>query len=123
MIDRSRRAGKSARSQRVLARLIGLTFVVSTTALLFSLLPSDSQSAPLRDRQARQIMLGVVDPNPAAFDRLTRHRHSLHLTFSFVSQDWLEKEAAAGRTAVVTISPTGFSSAAIAKGSADSRLV
>lgn len=68
-------------------------------------------------------MLGVIDPNPTAFDRLTRHRHSLHLIFSFVSREWLEKEAAAGRTVVVTISPTGFSSAAIAKGSADSKLV
>jgi hypothetical protein len=100
-----------------------LTFVVSTTALLFSLLPSDSQSAPLRDRQARQIMLGVVDPNPAAFDRLTGHQHSLRLTFSYVKKDWLEREAAAGRTEVVTISPKGFSSAAIAGGAADAKLV
>jgi len=103
--------------------MIGLAVAASAAALLFSL-PPESQSAPLRAQQAqRHIMLGVVDPNPAAFDRLTRHRHSLHLTFSSVSQDWLEKEAAAGRTAVVTISPTGFSSAAIARGSADAKLV
>lgn len=68
-------------------------------------------------------MLGVIDPSPAAFDRLTRHHHSLHLTFSFVSQEWLEKDSAAGRTSVVTISSSGFSSAAIAKGSADAKLV
>ena len=108
--------------KRVTGRILGLIVVVSAAAL-FSFLPSESQSTPLRDQQARQIMLGVIDPNPAAFDRLTRHKHSLRLTFSYVSREWLEKEAAAGRTAVVTISPRGYSSAAIAGGSADVRLV
>ena len=68
-------------------------------------------------------MLGVIDPSPAAFDRLTGHQHSLRLVFNVVSQEWLEREAAAGRTAVVTISPRGFSSAAIAKGLVDAMLV
>jgi hypothetical protein len=109
--------------QQVIARILGLAVVVSTAALIFSLLPSESQSAPLRDRQERQIKLGLIDPNPAAFDRLTRHQHSLRLTFSYVSREWLEQEAAAGRTVVVTISPRGYSSAAIAKGMADAKLV
>jgi hypothetical protein len=132
MIDRSRSTGISAGSRRVAARLAarrvvvrlaGLALAASAAALLFSLLPSASQSAPLRARQGRHVMLGVIDPDPAAFDRLTRHKHSLHLTFSHVKQEWLAREAAAGRTAVVTISPTGFSSAAIARGSADAKLV
>jgi hypothetical protein len=123
VLDRFRCTDISAGLQRVVARTVGLALVVSAAALLLALLPSESQSAPLRARQARQIMLGVIDPNPAAFDRLTRHKHSLRLVFSFVSQDWLEKEAAAGRTAVVTVSPKGFSSAAIAKGAADAKLV
>ncbi|HEY5160497.1 MAG TPA: hypothetical protein VII83_05420 [Gaiellaceae bacterium] len=97
--------------------------ILAVSALaLCSFLP-ESESAPLRDRQERQIKLGFIDPNPAAFDRLTRHKHSLRLTFSYVSREWLEQEAAAGRTAVVTISPRGYSSAAIAKGMADAKLV
>ena len=123
MIDRFRRTGRSAGLQRVSARMIGLALAASVAALLVSLLPSESQSAPLRAQQSRQIMLGFIDPDPAAFDRLTRHQHSLRLTFSYVRQEWLEREAAAGRTTVVTVSPRGYSSAAIAKGSADSRLV
>jgi hypothetical protein len=109
--------------QQVIARILGLVLVALAAAFLFSLLPSESQSAPLRARQGRQIMLGVIDPNPAVFDRLTRHKHSLRLVFNAVGQEWLQREAAAGRTAVVTISPRGFSSAAIAKGSADAKLV
>jgi hypothetical protein len=109
--------------QRVIARILGVVVVVSAAALLASLLPSESQSAPRRAQQARQIMLGFIDPSSTAFDRLTRHKHSLRLTFSYVSREWLEKEAAAGRTAVVTISPRGYSSAAIASGSADARLI
>jgi len=68
-------------------------------------------------------MLGFIDPSSTSFDRLTRHKHSLRLTFSYVSKEWLNKEAAAGRTAVVTVSPRGYSSAAIASGSADTRLI
>jgi len=123
MFGRSRRAGRSPRLQRVTGQLTGLILAASAAALLFSLLPSESQSAQLRARQSRQIMLGVVDPNPAAFDRLTGHHHSLRLTFSYASMDWLEKDAAAGRTSVVTVSPKGLSSAAIAGGAADARLV
>ncbi|MHB8059274.1 MAG: glycoside hydrolase family 26 protein [Gaiellaceae bacterium] len=96
--------------------------LVASVAALFSLSAPESQSAPLR-AQGRQVMLGLIDPDPTAFDRLTRHRHSLRLVFNYVSQEWLEKEAAAGRTAVVTVSPRGYSSAAIAKGSADAKLV
>jgi len=121
VIDRPEKTASSARSRYVAGRIFGLILAVSALALC-SFLP-ESESAPLRDRQERQIKLGFIDPNPAAFDRLTRHKHSLRLTFSYVSREWLEQEAAAGRTAVVTISPKGFSSAAIAGGAADAKLV
>ena len=121
MIDRPEKTASSARSRYVAGRIFGLILAVSALALC-SFLP-ESESAPLRDRQERQIKLGFIDPNPAAFYRLTRHKHSLRLTFSYVSREWLEQEAAAGRTAVVTISPRGYSSAAIAKGMADAKLV
>jgi hypothetical protein len=100
-------------------RLIGLVALAGTlTALSLKAQPAASLS-----QQTHRVMLGVIDPDPAAFDRLTGHHHSLHLSFSFGSQELLEKDAAAGRTSVITLAPTGLSSAAIANGAADSKLV
>jgi hypothetical protein len=90
-------------------------------ALVFAALRS--QPATSSQARAHRVMLGVIDPNPAAFDRLTRHHHSLHLLFSLASPDLLERNAAAGRTSVITLSPKGFSSAAIAGGAVDAMLV
>jgi len=100
-------------------RLIGLVALVG----LLGFLSLESQPAQSLSQQTHRVMLGVIDPDPAAFDRLTGHHHSLHLTFSFVSEQLLENDAAAGRTSVITLSLTGLSSAAIAKGAADPKLV
>jgi len=100
-------------------RLIGLIASAGT----LSFVSSQAQPAASVSQGAHRVMLGVIDPDPAAFDRLTGHHHSLHLSFSFGSRELLEADAAAGRITVITLAPNGFSSAAIANGAADSKLV
>jgi len=53
------------------------------------------------------VLLGVVGPDPAAFDRLTRHAHRLHLVFvnggGSALSDTLEADHAEGRITIVTL--------------------
>ncbi|MGD0167711.1 MAG: hypothetical protein ABSC51_10580 [Gaiellaceae bacterium] len=106
----------------MMTRRLGLVGLFALAALPFAL-PLASQASPSRALQTHRVMLGVIDPDPAAFDRLTGHHHSLHLSFSWATPGLLANDAAAGRTSVITLSPSGLSSAAIAKGAADSTLV
>ena len=105
-----------------MTRRLGAIGLGVLAGALFSL-SLESQAAPSLPRATHHVMLGVIDPDPASFDRLTGYHHSLRLSFSFASQKLLENDAAAGRTSVITLSPRGQSSAAIARGSVDSKLV
>jgi hypothetical protein len=112
----SRRAKRKITDKRKLATVLASVGVL----LLLALEPEPARSLP---QGTHRIMLGVIDPNPAAFDRLTRHHHSLHLVFTNANSTLLENDKAAGRTTVITLSPKGRSSAAIARGAADSELI
>jgi len=72
-----------------------------------------------------RVLLGVVGPDPAAFDRLTQHVHKLHLVFVGVGgnglSEALEADRAEGRITIVTLN--GHSSpGAFARGDSDALL-
>jgi hypothetical protein len=73
-----------------------------------------------------RVLLGVVGPDPAAFDRLTRHAHKLHLVFvnggGSALSETLEADRAEGRITIVTLNGQS-SPGAFARGSSDALLV
>lgn len=83
-----------------------------------------SGPAPGQPRPGR-VLLGVVGPDPAAFDRLTGHVHKLHLVFVNVGgsglSDALEADRAGGRITIVTLNGQS-SPAAFARGELDGSL-
>src|ERR687888_1315094 len=91
-------------SRRVVAVVIAVCGVVIALGVPAIGLGHGTAAGPIR--------LGVAGPDPAAFDQLTGHRHSLHLLFSFPSEEGLAEDATEGRTPVLTLSPSGHSSAA-----------
>jgi len=106
---------------------------LATAALAAALLATCAQtagagssaSAPGQPRPGR-VLLGVVGPDPAAFDRLTGHGHRLHLVFvsggGSALSETLEADRAEGRITVVTLNGQG-SPAAFARGEFDGLLV
>ena len=80
--------------------------------------------APGQPRPGR-VLLGVVGPDPAAFDRLTRHAHKLHLVFVSGGGSellkTLEADRAEGRITIVTLNGQS-SPAAFARGDFDGLL-
>lgn len=84
-----------------------------------------SGPAPGQPRPGR-VLLGVVGPDPAAFDRLTQHAHKLHLVFVNVGgsalSEALEADRAEGRITIVTLNGQS-SPAAFARGDHDGSLV
>jgi hypothetical protein len=104
----------------------------ATVALSAAVVATSAQSAgagssapaPGQPRPGR-VLLGVVGPDPAAFDRLTRHRHKLHLVFvngggAGLSKT-LEADSADGRITIVTLNGQS-SPAAFARGDFDGLL-
>jgi hypothetical protein len=112
----------SRRTKRKIADRRKLVTVLASVGV-FLLLALEAEPAQPLPQRTHRIMLGVIDPDPAAFDRLTRHHHSLHLVFTNANSTLLENDRAAGRITVITLSPKGRSSAAIAGGAADSELI
>ena len=84
-----------------------------------------SGRAPGQPR-AGHVLLGVVGPEPAAFDRLTRHVHKLHLVFvnggGSALAETLEADRAEGRITIVTLNGQS-SPAAFARGDLDGLLI
>ena len=105
----------------------------ATVALAAALVATCAQSAgagasgpaPGQPRPGR-VLLGVVGPDPAAFDRLTRHVHKLHLVFvnggGSALSETLEADRADGRITIVTLNGQS-SPAALARGDSDVLLV
>ena len=105
----------------------------ATVALAAALVATCAQSAgagasgpaPGQPRPGR-VLLGVVGPDPAAFDRLTRHVHKLHLVFvnggGSALSETLEADRADGRITIVTLNGQS-SPAAFARGDSDVLLV
>ena len=72
-----------------------------------------------------KVLLGVVGPDPGGFDRLTGHRHRLHLVFGAGTGEvgaLLEQDRSEGRLTILTLNATG-SPAAYARGGSDDALV
>jgi hypothetical protein len=102
---------------RLAAALAGLAIVVALAGL--------AQAASARPAKRSSVMLGVVSPDPAGFDRLTRKHHVLHVIFGAFRADvarLIANERAAGRIPVLSLTST-VAPAAIAKGAEDAWLV
>ena len=69
------------------------------------------------------VLLGVVGPDPAAFDSLTGRHHVLHLTFGWaIGGATLEADRAESRIPVVSVEP-GAPPRAVAQGQVDALLL
>jgi hypothetical protein len=72
---------------------------------------------------AGKLLLGVVGPNPDAFDRLTHHAHPLHLTFGLaLNGGAIAADRAEDRVPIISIEP-GAAPAAVARGAVDRTLL
>jgi hypothetical protein len=67
-------------------------------------------------------LLGVVGPDPDAFEQLTHHRQLLHLTFGSVGGAAVASDQADGRIPIVSIEP-GAAPLAVSKGAIDRSLL
>jgi hypothetical protein len=102
---------------RVVAVLAALVAALSLAAL--------SGSASATSSKRGSVLLGVISPDPAAFDRLTGRHHVLHVIFGAFRADvtsLLARERAGGRIPVLSLSST-VSPQQIAAGAEDAWLV
>ena len=113
-----------------------VTVAVASTAVAWAnqvVLLSDARTTtalPRADARFGQpapgrVLLGVVGPDPAGFDRLTGKHHTLHVMFANWAGDvakLVENEHAEGRLPVLSL-PSSVAPADIARGAEDARYV
>lgn len=118
----------AARRLRDLAVATVAAFAATTVATGNAItLRSDAQTAKARfgEPAPGRLLLGVVGPDPAAFDRLTGKHHALHVIFANFAHDvdrLISNEYAAGRLPVLSLSSL-FAPADIARGAEDARYI
>jgi hypothetical protein len=92
------------------------------TALALAGLAASASAQPAKNGS---VLLGVVSPDPASFDRLTGKHHVLHVIFGAFRADVTElisRESAAGRIPVLSLTTT-VSPSQIADGAEDAWLL
>ncbi len=104
---------------RVIAVFVAIVAAASTAA------SGGNPAARFGEPASSSLLLGVVGPDPAGFDRLTGKHHALHVMFANWSGDVagiVSNEHAAGRLPVLSLS-SSVAPADIARGAEDSRYV
>ena len=94
-------------------------------ALTLAGLAASASAQPAKPAKQSSVLLGVVSPDPASFDRLTGKHHVLHVIFGAFRADVTEllgRERAAGRIPVLSLT-SPVAPAQIAKGAEDAWLV
>ena len=119
----------TARHLRALAVVIALAGAASTVVATGNAvtLRNDGRATTARfgEPAPGRLLLGVVGPDPAGFDRLTGKHHALHVMFANWSGDVagiVRNEHAAGRLPVLSLS-SSLPPADIASGAEDFRYV
>ena len=108
----------------------GTTTLLAAVVLALCLVPTllaapSTAGARFGEPAPGRVLLGVVGPDPPAFDRLTGKHHALHVIFANFAGDvagLIGNEYAAGRLPVLSLS-SSFPPAAIAGGAEDFRYV
>jgi hypothetical protein len=98
--------------------------LATALALVVAVAAVPAAAAP-RLPPSGKVLLGMIGPQPEAFDRLTGKHHVLHVIFGAFRADvtqLLSREAAAGRLPVLSL-PSQVPPADIAKGAEDAWLV
>ena len=116
----------TTRYLKAVAIAVGMAAIVAATGNAVTLRSAaPSTVSQFGEPAPGKVLLGVVGPDPPAFDQLTGKHHALHVMFATFAGDvagLVGREYAAGRLPVLSLS-SSFPPADIARGAEDARYV